>query len=148
MNRRLLRATFVLNLAAAFLLPPLSEVLCSDGCVGGACDAPPPSALCDLDATGGCCGSAEPALASAVVDPTTPQLTDECQLCPCFEQTPIGDFIVPKGTGELKWAPSHVVALGPALVPAPSSVRQVSVNPSDVNAHGPPLYRLHRALLI
>jgi hypothetical protein len=148
MKRSVFQVTLVVILAGAFLAPPLSQALCSDGCVGGACEAPPTTALCDLDATGGCCGDAEQTDACPVTDPITPQLTDACQLCPCYEQTQIGDFIVPKGTGELKWAPSHVVAPGPAPVPVPSSARQFSVNPSDINAHSPPLYKLHRALLI
>ena len=148
MNRRYLRATLVLIVAATFLAPPLSEVLCSDGCAGGACEAPPPAAVCDLDATGGCCGDAEPAEEFVLVDPTMPQLTDACQLCPCFEQDQIGNFVVPERTGKLKFPQHQGLASLPLQLSAGSSEQPVNVLSPGTNAHGPPLYQLHHALLI
>jgi hypothetical protein len=149
MNRRYLRATLVLILlAATFLAPPLSEVLCSDGCAGGVCEAPPPATVCDLDATGGCCGSAEPAEEFALIDPTTPQLTDACQLCPCFEADQIGNFVVPERAGKLKLHQHQGLASVPLLLSDWSLERRMNISFPGRNVHGPPLYQLHHALLI
>lgn len=146
---RHLRGVLILLLAAAFFMSPLSQVLCSEGCVGGACETPLPAAVCELDATGGCCGDAEPAEEFTLVDPNTPQLTDPCRVCPCFEAGQIGDFVVPEGTGRLKWTPAGVVVSSPAPVTAPFSAQRSAAEPSALTSHGPPpLYQLHCALLI
>ena len=148
MDRSYLRATIALIVAAAFLAPPLSAVLCSDGCVGGACETPSPATVCDLEATGGCCGSIEPATEPVPLDPETSQLTDACQLCPCFEAEQIGKFVVPEKTGKLKLQLCQGLASVPLLLSPRSANQLVRVSSPEKKVHGPPLYQLHHALLI
>ncbi len=148
MNRRPLQAILVFILAAAFLAPPLSQVLCSDSCVGGACEAPETSAICDIDATGGCCGEAEPVGESAVCVPGVQQFTDQCRPCPCYVQAQIGDFIVSERTGKLDWTPEQASSTKPLPVSVLASDPQFTNCPSFNHAHGPPLYQRYHALLI
>ena len=148
MNRSYLRATLVFILAATFLAPAMSEVLCSDGCVGGACEEPPPANVCDLDATGGCCGGGEPAEEVVPVDPALPQLSDACQLCPCFEAEQIGKFVVTERAERLKPQQHQGLAAVTLRGSACSSIWPINVFSPGTNAHGPPLYQLHHALLI
>ncbi len=148
MNRTYIQAILVLILAATFVAPPLSEMLCSDGCVGGACETPPPATACDLDATGGCCCNAEPAQECALTDPAMPALTDECRMCPCFEDDQIGNFVVPERMGKLKHYQRQRLAITTQRLQDASSEQPIDIFTTGENAHGPPLYQLHHALLI
>lgn len=143
-----LRRIVLCILGAVFLAPSISEVVCSDACVGGACEASSTVTLCDLDTSEECCGGAAPEEEAAPCDASVPRLGSDCQLCPCFTRDRVGDFVVPKARGELDSKHVQAAVAAPLLTSALPAEKLFKVFSPDTKAHGPPLYRRHRALLI
>jgi len=143
-----LRRILLCILGVVFLAPPVSEVVCSDACVGGACDASSAVTLCDFDTSGECCGGAAPEEEAAPFDASVPKLVGDCQLCPCFTSDRVGDFVIPKARGELDSKHVQAVVAAPLLASALPAEELFEIFSPDTKAHGPPLYQRHHALLI
>jgi hypothetical protein len=149
MTRNVLHHTIALLLIWTLLAPTLGEVACVDVCTGSACEGDVLIEFCETDSANDCCSPAR--TAGEAVESAPPNLAvmgDACTMCPCFEDRPFDVFILSDNYNLSQLTPAVLDTPRPDESVAVPSPRVYGDETLIAEAHGPPLYQKHRALLL
>jgi len=85
------------------LIPPFSQILCTEKCSGGQCETSEIDILCGVDVPGTCCEASCPSEFVTSQVESSAQLASDCQLCACFANNGPRDVIVSKVSGKKQY---------------------------------------------